>query len=123
MIRYLFITLVYFFLSSDSRAENEYVNGIIITNNDVTFHCKITKAVNASGNNGWTYGNFSFFLIQLKTMLIVVAFSFTASFLIFKFINFIFPICISDKEEEEGLDKSKHNENYVKGTLLLGTTG
>ena len=82
-----------------------------------------TKAVNAAGNNGWAYGNFSFFLIQLKAMVIVVAYSFTISFLIFKFINFIVPIRVSDKEEEEGLDKSQHNENYVQGTLLLGTPG
>jgi Amt family ammonium transporter len=82
-----------------------------------------TKAINASGNDGWAYGNFSFFLIQLKAMLIAVAFSFTASFLIFKFINFIVPIRVSDKEEEEGLDKSQHNENYVQGTLLVGTPG
>jgi ammonium transporter, Amt family len=82
-----------------------------------------TKAINASGNNGWAYGNFSFFLIQLKAMLIVVAFSFTVSFLIFKFINFIVPIRVTNKEEEEGLDKSQHNENYVQGTLLVGTPG
>jgi Amt family ammonium transporter len=82
-----------------------------------------TKAVNIAGNNGWAYGNFSFFLIQLKAMLIVVAYSFTISFLIFKFINFIVPIRVSDKEEEEGLDKSQHNENYIQGTLLLGTSG
>jgi Amt family ammonium transporter len=82
-----------------------------------------TKAINASGNNGWAYGNFSFFLIQLKAMVIVVVFSFTVSFLIFKFINFIVPIRVTDKEEEEGLDKSQHNENYVQGTLLVGTPG
>lgn len=79
-----------------------------------------TKAVNSAGNNGWAYGNFSFFLIQLKAMLIVVGFSFMSSFLIFKFINFIVPLRVTDKEEEEGLDKSQHNENYVQGTLLLG---
>ncbi len=80
-----------------------------------------TKAVNAAGNNGWFYGNFSFFLIQAKAMLIAVAYSFTVSFLIFKFINFIVPLRVSDKEEQEGLDISQHNENYVQGTLLVGT--
>jgi ammonium transporter, Amt family len=82
-----------------------------------------TKAVNAAGNNGWAYGNPGFFLIQLKAMAIVVVFSFTVSLLIFKFINFIVPIRVSGREEEEGLDKSQHNENYVQGTLLLGGTG
>lgn len=82
-----------------------------------------TKAVNAAGNNGWAYGNFSFFLIQLKAMAIVVAFSFTVSFLIFKFIDFIVPLRVSGKEEEEGLDQTQHNENYVQGTLLVGESG
>jgi ammonium transporter, Amt family len=80
-----------------------------------------TKAVNAAGNDGWAYGNMSFFLTQLKAMSIAVAYSFTVSFLIFKFINFIVPLRVSDKEEAEGLDASQHNENYVQGTLLLGT--
>src|SRR5579863_9379769 len=82
-----------------------------------------TKAVNAAGNNGWAYGNPGFFLIQLKAMAIVVVFSFTTSWVIFKFINFIVPIRVSGREEEEGLDKSQHNENYIQGTLLLGDTG
>ena len=43
------------------------------------------------------------------------------SFLIFKFINFIVPIRVTDKEEEEGLDASQHDENYVQGTLLVAT--
>ncbi len=80
-----------------------------------------TKAVNAAGNDGWAYGNMSFFLTQLKAMSIAVAYSFTVSFLIFKFINFIVPLRVSDKEEAEGLDASQHNENYVQGTLLVGT--
>src|SRR5579863_9569208 len=82
-----------------------------------------TKAVNAAGNDGWAYGNPGFFLIQLKAMAIVVVFSFTTSWVIFKFINFIVPIRVSGREEEEGLDKSQHNENYIQGTLLLGDTG
>ena len=80
-----------------------------------------TKAVNATGNNGWAYGNFSFFLIQLKAMICAVLYSFVVSYLIFKFINFIVPIRVSNKEEEEGLDASQHDENYVQGTLLVAT--
>jgi ammonium transporter, Amt family len=80
-----------------------------------------TKAVNAAGNNGWAYGNADFFLIQLKAMAIAVVYSFVVSFLIFKFINFIVPIRVSNKEEEEGLDASQHDEKYVQGTLLVAT--
>jgi Amt family ammonium transporter len=80
-----------------------------------------TKAVNAAGNDGWAYGNMGFFFIQAKAMLIAVAYSFTVSFLIFKFINFIVPLRVSDKEEEEGLDISQHDENYGSGTVLVAT--
>ncbi|MGN6165954.1 MAG: ammonium transporter [Flavisolibacter sp.] len=80
-----------------------------------------TVAVNAAGNNGWANGNFSFFLTQLKAMVCAVGYSFIVSFLIFKLINFIVPLRVSDKEEEEGLDASQHNEKYVQGTLLVAT--
>ena len=71
-----------------------------------------TKTVNAGGNNGWFYGNPEFFFTQLKAIGIVVAYSFTVSYLIFKFINFIEPIRVSKEDEEIGLDRSQHNEKY-----------
>jgi Amt family ammonium transporter len=80
-----------------------------------------TKAVNSAGNNGWAYGNPDFFLIQLKAMGCAVIYSFIMSFLIFKFINFIVPLRVSNAEEEAGLDASQHNEKYVQGTLLVAT--
>ncbi len=82
-----------------------------------------TKAVNSGGNNGLFYGNASFFFTQLKALLIVVAYSFTVSFLIFKFINFILPLRVSKEEEEMGLDESQHNEQYNPGTLIINSSG
>jgi ammonium transporter, Amt family len=80
-----------------------------------------TKAVNIGGANGWAYGNPGFFLIQLKAMGIAVGYSFTVSWLIFKFVNFIVPLRVSHEEEEEGLDASQHDEKYTQGTLLVAT--
>jgi Amt family ammonium transporter len=71
-----------------------------------------TKTVNGAGNDGWLYGNFDFFLTQLKAMVIVVAYSFVVSFIIFKFINFILPLRVSKEEEELGLDATQHDEKY-----------
>jgi Amt family ammonium transporter len=71
------------------------------------------------GPQGWFYGNASFFFTQFKAMAIVVAYSFTVSFLIFKFINFILPLRVTEEEEELGLDETQHNEKYVQGTLLV----
>ncbi len=80
-----------------------------------------TKAVNPAGNDGWFYGNFSFFWTQVKALLIVVPYSFFVSFGIFKFINFLLPIRVSKEEEEEGLDSSQHAEKYMQGHLLVTT--
>ncbi|MBS1654926.1 MAG: ammonium transporter [Bacteroidetes bacterium] len=82
-----------------------------------------SKAINAAGNDGLFYGNFSFFFSQVKGLAIVVAYSFTVSFLIFKFINFVLPLRVSSREEEEGLDASQHNEKYLQGTLLVHSNG
>ena len=78
-----------------------------------------TKAVNSAGADGLLYGNATFFFTQVKALLIVVAYSFTVSFGIFKFINFLLPLRVSEADEEIGLDASQHNENYVQGTLLV----
>jgi Amt family ammonium transporter len=71
------------------------------------------------GPQGLFYGNPSFFFTQFKAMAIVVIYSFTVSFAIFKFINFILPLRVSEEEEELGLDESQHDEKYLQGTLLV----
>lgn len=71
-----------------------------------------TKAVNSGGNDGLFYGNPEFFFIQLKAMLIAVTYSFVVSFIIFKFINIIQPLRVSEEEEELGLDATQHDEKY-----------
>lgn len=79
-----------------------------------------SKNINTLGNDGLFYGNASFFFTQLKGMLIAVVYSFTMSYIIFKFINFILPIRVTESEEEDGLDASQHNEKYSQGTLIVG---
>ncbi|MBC7721979.1 MAG: ammonium transporter [Pedobacter sp.] len=80
-----------------------------------------TKAVNAAGNDGLAYGNASFFFTQVKAMGCAVVYSFVVSFIIFKFINFIVPLRVSNEEEMEGLDASQHDESYTQGTFLVAT--
>jgi Amt family ammonium transporter len=82
-----------------------------------------TKTVNAAGVDGLFYGNPAFFFTQLKGVVIVAVFSFVVSFLIFKVVNLIQPIRVSQEEEEEGLDASQHNEKYSQGTLIVASTG
>ena len=78
-----------------------------------------TKTVNSAGVDGLFYGNPDFFITQLKGVVIVVVFSFVMSFIVFKLINLVQPIRVSEEEEEEGLDASQHNEKYSQGTLIV----
>ncbi|HEY0771564.1 MAG TPA: ammonia channel protein, partial [Sphingobacteriaceae bacterium] len=82
-----------------------------------------TKTVNSAGADGWFYGDPAFFFTQLKGAAIVVVYSFTVSYVIFKLLNLIQPIRVSQEEEELGLDESQHNEKYVQGTLLVTENG
>lgn len=82
-----------------------------------------TTAINSAGNNGAFYGNIGFFFTQLKGMLIVVAYSFTVSYVIFKLVNLIQPIRVTSEEEELGLDATQHNEKYLQGHILLSSNG
>ena len=77
----------------------------------------------SGGPNGLFYGNPEFFFTQLKAMSIVAVYSFVVSYGIFKFINFVVPLRVTELEEELGLDESQHNEKYVQGTLLVPTNG
>ncbi len=82
-----------------------------------------TKTVNSAGADGLLYGNASFLFTQLKALIIVVTYSFVASYAIFKFINYILPMRVSSEDEELGLDASQHNEKYMQGTLLIHNNG
>lgn len=82
-----------------------------------------TTTINSAGADGLLYGGGGFFLTQLKAMLIAVGFSFTASFILFKFINFIVPIRVSEEDEAEGLDATQHDEKYLQGHLLVNNNG
>lgn len=82
-----------------------------------------TTTVNSAGANGLLYGNASFLFIQIKALLIVVTYSFTVSYAIFKFINYVLPLRVTSEEEELGLDATQHDEKYMQGTLLIQNTG
>lgn len=82
-----------------------------------------TKTVNSAGNDGLWLGNVDFFLTQLKALAIVVSYSFIVSYGIFKFINLVLPMRVSETDEDLGLDASQHDEKYVQGTLLVTHQG
>lgn len=89
--------------------------GMLLTG---VFANQLVHGINGGPQGAW-YGNPSFLFTQFKAMAIVAVYSFSVSWLIFKFINFILPIRVTSEEEELGLDASQHNEKYLQGTLLV----
>lgn len=69
-----------------------------------------TKTINPAGADGLFYGNPSQFLIQLVTVIAVVAFSFGMTFGIAKLLDRLVGATVSENEEEVGLDISAHGE-------------
>ena len=71
-----------------------------------------SNAVNSGvgDNQGLIYGDATLFLIQLKALIIVSIFAFTASYALFFIVNKITPLRVSEDKEELGLDISQHGE-------------
>ena len=69
-----------------------------------------TTVVNPAGATGLFYGATEFFTAQVLGVLIVTTYSFAVSYGIFKLINLIDPIRVTEEEEEKGLDLSQHDE-------------
>lgn len=65
---------------------------------------------NPDAANGILFGENSFFLAQVTGILIVTTYSFVVSYGIFKLVNLIDPIRVTEAEEEQGLDITQHDE-------------
>jgi ammonium transporter, Amt family len=82
-----------------------------------------SKLINPGGANGLFYGDTALFIAQLKGLGIVVGYSFSVSYGIFRLINVLSPLRVTKQEELVGLDESQHGEKYVQGTLLVDSNG
>ncbi|MDD5595581.1 MAG: ammonium transporter, partial [Candidatus Omnitrophica bacterium] len=69
-----------------------------------------SKAVNTAGNNGLFFGNPKQFLVQLSAVAVTLIYSFIVTFVIYKLVDFIFGMRVSEKEELIGLDLTQHRE-------------
>lgn len=69
-----------------------------------------SKAVNPAGANGLFFGNPQQFLIQLATVLICAAYAFAVTFIIYKIVDKVMGVRVSEKEELIGLDLTQHRE-------------
>lgn len=69
-----------------------------------------SKAVNPAGSNGFFYGNPHQLLVQSVAVLITIAYSALVTFVIYKVVDAMVGMRVSEKEEAVGLDLSQHHE-------------
>jgi Amt family ammonium transporter len=69
-----------------------------------------TRTINTAGANGLFYGNPGQFLIQLKAVAIVLAYSGGVSYGLLKIIDAVMGLRVNDHEERVGLDLTQHRE-------------
>jgi ammonium transporter, Amt family len=69
-----------------------------------------SKAVNPAGADGLFFGNPAQFIIQAKAVLVTVAYSFIVTVIIYKVVDFVMGMRVSEKEEAMGLDLTQHHE-------------
>lgn len=82
-----------------------------------------SKNVNGAISDGLFYGGFELFKNQVIGLVIVVVYSFVVSYGIFKLINLIHPLRVSDEEEALGLDATQHNEQYHPAMMSVYDNG
>jgi ammonium transporter, Amt family len=68
---------------------------------------------------GLTSGKTETFLYHLAALVIVSAFSFFGSFILYKVTDLIIPLRVTEEQEIEGLDQSQHGEFAIAAELLL----
>jgi ammonium transporter, Amt family len=75
-----------------------------------------TKLINPDGANGLFYGDPRQLLIQAAAVAVTIVYSFVATIVIFKVVDWIVGLRVNEKDEIMGLDLTQHNENAY--TLL-----
>jgi Amt family ammonium transporter len=75
-----------------------------------------SKLINPDGANGLFFGNPKQFLIQLITVAVTMVYSFGGTIIIYKIVDWVTGMRVTEKDEIMGLDLTQHNENAY--TLL-----
>ncbi len=70
-----------------------------------------SKSVNPAGADGLLYGNPKQFLVQLIAVVVIMAYSFAASYIIYKLVNLFVKVRVTERDEIIGLDLTQHHEN------------
>jgi Amt family ammonium transporter len=72
---------------------------------------------------GLVYGKTETFLYHLFALVIVAAFSFLGSLILYKVTDLIIPLRVTEGQEQEGLDLSQHGESALAASTFSNGNG
>jgi len=75
-----------------------------------------SKLINPAGADGLFFGNPKLFLIQLAAVAVTMVYSFMATIILYKVVDWVVGMRVAERDEIMGLDLTQHNENAY--TLL-----
>ena len=70
-----------------------------------------TKAVNAAGANGLFFGNPKQLWIQFVAVIVSIVYTFVATLILYKLVDLVIGVRVSEDDEAMGLDLTQHNEH------------
>ena len=69
-----------------------------------------SKLVNPAGNDGLFFGNSALFITQLKTVGVTIGYAFIVTLVLYKVVDLIMGMRVTEKDESVGLDLTQHHE-------------
>lgn len=111
VICYISVSVVKIKLGYDDSLDAFGVHGIGGIWGAIATGLWATKAVNPAGADGLFFGNPGLFWIQLKAVLVTAVYSFIATFVLLKLVDWVLGLRVSDQEERIGLDLIEHRES------------
>jgi Amt family ammonium transporter len=72
---------------------------------------------------GLVYGQTTTFMYHMIALVIVAAFSFIGSLILYKITDLIIPLRVTDDQEHEGLDLSQHGESALAVGAITNGNG
>jgi ammonium transporter, Amt family len=70
-----------------------------------------SKAINPAGADGLFFGNPKQFLVQVIAVAVTLVYSFVASLILYKIVDAVMKMRVTEKDEIIGLDLTQHHEN------------
>jgi Amt family ammonium transporter len=110
IVCYFFVAIVKPHMGYDDSLDAFGVHGIGGVWGALATGIWATKSVNSMGADGLIYGNSGLFMIQLKAVLVTIAYSALVSFVLLKLVDLVIGLRVDEEEERIGLDLTQHRE-------------